>query len=129
MNSGMNPNLIRSTGWICSISVMSRLRMRTRVACVRLCPPDRTNPIACVPTRRADHLIQPDERPAADEEDVRRIDRREFLMRMLAAALRRNIGDGSFENLQQRLLHTFARNVRVIDGFSSLRPILSISSM
>jgi hypothetical protein len=29
-------------------------------------------------------------------------------MRMLAAALRRNVGDSSFENFQQRLLHTFA---------------------
>ena len=32
-------------------------------------------------------------------------------MRMLAAALRRNVGNGAFENLQQRLLHAFAGNV------------------
>ena len=30
---------------------------------------------------------------------------------MLAPALRRNIGDRSFQNLQQRLLHALARNV------------------
>ena len=54
----------------------------------------------------------------------------EFLVRVLAAALRRHIGDGAFQQLQQRLLHTFAAETsRVMDGFSSLRPILSISSM
>ena len=30
---------------------------------------------------------------------------------MLAAALRRNIGDRAFQNLEQRLLHALARNV------------------
>ena len=64
-----------------------------------------------VPTRRGDGLFQADERPAADEQDVGRIDRREFLMRMLAAALRRNVGDRAFQDLQQRLLHAFARNI------------------
>ncbi len=32
-------------------------------------------------------------------------------MRMFPTALRWNIGDGAFENLQQRLLHAFTRNV------------------
>ena len=32
-------------------------------------------------------------------------------MRMLAAALRRNIGDRAFQDLQQRLLHAFARDI------------------
>ena len=58
-----------------------------------------------------DHLFQADERAAADEQDVGGVHRREFLVRMLAAALRRNVGDRAFENLQQRLLHAFARNV------------------
>ena len=58
-----------------------------------------------------DHLFQADERAAADEQDVGRVHRREFLVRMLAAALRRHVGDRAFENLQQRLLHAFARNV------------------
>ena len=57
------------------------------------------------------HLLQTDKRPAADKQDVRGIDRRELLVRMLAAALRRNIRDRAFQNLQQRLLHTFARNI------------------
>ena len=32
-------------------------------------------------------------------------------MRMFSAALRRNVGDGSFQHLQQGLLHTLARNI------------------
>ena len=32
-------------------------------------------------------------------------------MRMLASALRRNVGDGAFQNFQQRLLHAFAGNI------------------
>ena len=59
----------------------------------------------------ADDFFQTHESAAADEQDVGRVDRREFLMRMLAAALRRNVGDGAFQNLQQRLLHAFARNI------------------
>ena len=39
------------------------------------------------------------------------IDRSEFLVRMLAATLRRNVGHGAFENLQQSLLHAFAGNI------------------
>ena len=35
----------------------------------------------------------------------------EFLVRMLASALRRNVGDGAFQDLQQRLLHALAGNV------------------
>ena len=54
---------------------------------------------------------RPDERAAADEQDVRRVDRRELLVRMLAAALRRNVGDRAFQNLQQRLLHALARDI------------------
>ena len=38
-------------------------------------------------------------------------------------------GGGAFEDLQQRLLHALAGDVRVIEGFSLLRAILSISSM
>ena len=58
-----------------------------------------------------DDVLQPDERAAADEEDVRGVDLDEFLVRMLASALRRNVGDGAFEDLQQRLLHAFAADV------------------
>src|SRR2546429_7225171 len=58
-----------------------------------------------------DNLLQPDKCAAANEKNVRSVDREEFLVWMLAAALGRNVGDRSFQNLQERLLHTFARNV------------------
>src|SRR6478736_4032393 len=58
-----------------------------------------------------DDLVQPRERAAADEEDVRRVDREELLVRVLAAALRRHRGHCSLEDLQQRLLHALARHV------------------
>src|SRR6478672_7719343 len=58
-----------------------------------------------------DDLVQPRERAAADEEDVRRVDREELLVRVLAAALRRHRGHRSLEDLQERLLHALARHV------------------
>src|SRR5580692_12044530 len=58
-----------------------------------------------------DDFLKTDESPAADEQDVCRVHWREFLVRMLAPALRRHVSDGTFQDLQQRLLHTFARNV------------------
>ena len=51
------------------------------------------------------------ERAAADEEDVACVDLYEFLVGMLAPALRRNVDRRPFENFQQRLLHPFARDV------------------
>jgi hypothetical protein len=33
------------------------------------------------------------------------------LFRVLAPALRRHVGDGPFEDLQERLLHAFARDI------------------
>ena len=63
------------------------------------------------PARLSIDLFKAHESAAADEQNVGRVDRREFLVRMLAAALRRNVGDGAFENLQQRLLHAFAGNI------------------
>ncbi len=64
-----------------------------------------------LPVRRAITFSRPDERAAADEQDVGGVHRGEFLVRVLASALRRNIGDRAFQNLQQRLLHAFARNI------------------
>ena len=58
-----------------------------------------------------DDLVQADERAAADEEDVGRVDLEELLVRMLASALRRHVGDRAFEDLEQRLLHALARHV------------------
>ena len=61
--------------------------------------------------RLLDDLLQPGERAAADEQDVARVDLQELLLRMLAAALRRHDGHRAFDQLQQRLLHAFARHV------------------
>ena len=56
-------------------------------------------------------LIQPDERPAADEENVGRVDLQALLLRVLSAALRGHGRDRAFDDLQKRLLHALARNV------------------
>src|SRR4029077_8364829 len=52
-----------------------------------------------------DNLLQAVERAAADEQDVGRVDLDEILVRVLAAAVWRNIRDSALEDLQQRLLH------------------------
>ena len=45
---------------------------------------------------------------AADEQDVLGIDMNELLLRMLAASLRRDIDDTSFQKFQQCLLHALS---------------------
>ena len=61
--------------------------------------------------RCLDDLLEPVERAAADEQDVLRVDLDVFLLRVLAAALRRNRRDRALEDLEQRLLHAFAGDV------------------
>ena len=56
-------------------------------------------------------LFETGEGATADEEDVRGVDLQEFLLRMLAATLRRHRGDRAFDELEQRLLHALARHV------------------
>src|SRR5262249_52596086 len=56
-------------------------------------------------------LVQTRERAAADEEDVRRVDREELLVRVLPPTLRRHRRDRPLEDLQKRLLHALARYV------------------
>ena len=63
------------------------------------------------PIRRSITLVEVGERAAADEQDVRRVDREELLVGVLAPALRRHRGGGSLEDLQQRLLHALAGDV------------------
>src|SRR4029077_20111859 len=70
------------------------------------------------------HLFQAHECPAANEQDVGRVHRREFLVRMLAAALRRNVGYRAFQDLEKRLLHAFARDVARDRGVLVLTPDL-----
>ena len=54
-----------------------------------------------------DNLFESDECPAADEENIRRIDLNEFLMRVLASSLGGDVGNRSFNELEKRLLHPF----------------------
>ena len=68
-----------------------------------------------------DHLVELGERTAADEEDVRRVDRQELLVGVLAPALRGHRRGRPLEDLQQRLLNAFAGNVagdRRVVGFA-----------
>ena len=59
----------------------------------------------------ADDLFEAGEGAAADEQDVGGVDLQEFLLRMLAPALRRDRGGRAFHQLEQRLLHALARHV------------------
>ena len=58
-----------------------------------------------------DQALQAVEGAAADEEDVGGIDLDEVLVRVLATALRGDIGHGALEDFQQRLLHAFPADV------------------
>src|SRR6516162_1146016 len=63
------------------------------------------------PPARGDDLLEPIEGTSAHEQDVGGVDLQEFLLRMLAPALRRHRRDGAFHDLEQGLLHTLARDV------------------
>src|SRR6185436_9736009 len=58
-----------------------------------------------------DHFLESDKGATADEKNIRRVDREELLVRMLATTLRRHVRNRPFENLQERLLHAFTRHV------------------
>src|SRR5687768_11744290 len=58
-----------------------------------------------------DHFLESDERTSAQEKNVRSVNWEELLVRMFAATLWRNVRDCSFEDLQERLLHTFAGHI------------------
>ena len=60
-----------------------------------------TEPEPTPPEPLGDDVFEPDERPAADEQDVRRVEGDAWLSRMLIAALRWHRGDRAFEKLQQ----------------------------
>src|SRR4029453_14102154 len=66
------------------------------------------------------HLVEAHESAAADEEHVRGVDLDEFLVRMLAPALGRHIGHRAFEDLQERLLDSLARDVTRDGGILAL---------
>jgi hypothetical protein len=68
-----------------------------------------TNRRGAAPCR--DDLFQAREGAAAHEQDVGRVDLQEFLLRVLAAALRRDAGDRALHDLEQCLLHALAGHV------------------
>src|SRR5262249_7036329 len=78
---------------------------------VRLAPDLGAEPHAGLPDASLDDLVEPDERTATDEQDVRRVDLDELLVRMLPAALGWHVRHRALEDLQQRLLHALARHV------------------
>ena len=103
MNSGISPKFMRSSGITCeSSSDDSSDALRAHLGA-------EADRVLADPPR--DDLVEPGERAAADEEDVRRVDREELLVRVLAAALRRHRGDRALEDLEQRLLDALARHV------------------
>ena len=103
MNSGMSPNLCRSSG--------STWPSSTPVSCFAASLRSAPKPTPFLPDAVADDLLEPDERAAEDEQDVRRVDLDELLLRVLAAALRRHGRLRALEDLEQRLLHALARHV------------------
>ena len=102
-SSGIRPNLIRSSGSTSRNTSAARFSV-----------------LLCTVAREADarllgavldHLLQAVEGAAADEQDVGGVDLQEVLVRVLAPALRRHAGHRAFDQLEQRLLHAFARHV------------------
>src|SRR6516164_5721402 len=63
------------------------------------------------PPAGGNDLLEPIEGAAAYEQDVGGVDLQEFLLRMLASALRWHRRDRAFHDLQQGLLHALARDV------------------
>src|SRR5262245_14685498 len=58
-----------------------------------------------------DDSFQTRKRTTADKQDVLAVDLQKLLLRVLPAALRRDGGDGAFDQFQQRLLYAFAGDV------------------
>ncbi len=58
-----------------------------------------------------DELLEARESAPADEQDVGRVDTEELLVRMLPPSLGGHAGSGAFQDLEEGLLHPFARNV------------------
>ena len=58
-----------------------------------------------------DDVLEPGERAAADEQDVRGVHLQEVLLGVLAPALGRHARHRAFDDLEQRLLHALARDI------------------
>src|SRR5215471_338566 len=63
------------------------------------------------PPAGGNDFLEPIEGAAAYEQNVGGVDLQEFLLRMLASALRRHRRDRAFHDLEQGLLHALARDV------------------
>ena len=112
-NSGISPNFSRSSG---SRSFRISPVLRSSGPAHLGAEADR-GALAAL----RDDLFEPGEGAAADEQDVGRVDLQEFLLRVLAPALRRHRGDRALHDLQERLLHALAGHVagdRRIVGFA-----------
>ena len=103
MNSGIRPNLVRSSGrtWA-SRSSASRSAGAADLG-------GEAEGLLADPL--LDDVLEPGEGAAHDEQDVGGVDLDELLVRVLAAALRRHRGGGALDDLQQRLLHALAGDV------------------
>src|SRR5690606_20447237 len=71
------------------------------------CRETNTRPLSAI----TDDFLKTIEGAADNEQDVRRINLHEVLVRMLAATLRRHGGNRTLNQLQQGLLHALARHV------------------
>ena len=103
MNSGISPKFMRSSGITCGEQLGALLGV------LRADLGAEADRVLADPAR--DDLVEPGERAAADEQDVRRVDREELLVRVLAPALRRHRRDRALEDLEERLLDALARDV------------------
>src|SRR4029077_8589176 len=78
----------------------------------------------------ADDLLETDEGAAADEEDVGGVDLEVLLLRVLSPPLRRHVGDGPLEQLEQGLLYALARHVAgdrdVLAGLADLVNLIDV---
>ena len=102
MNSGMSPNLTMSSGK----HVAEQLDVARALGLNRLVEAHRL-----LAESTLDDLLESRKGAAADEQDVRSIDVDELLVRVLAATLGRHTRHGALEDLEQRLLDPFARDV------------------
>src|SRR4029077_10870927 len=79
-----------------------------------------------------DNFFEANKGTSANEQDVRGVHRSELLVWVLAASLRRDIGNGALKNLQQRLLHALAthiaRNRRVLVLFGNLIDLVDVDN-
>ncbi len=75
-------------------------------------------------------MLQADERPAADEQDVAGVHLDVLLLGVLAAPLGRHVGHGPFEHLQEGLLDALARDVAgdrdVVGGLADLVDLVDV---